>query len=212
MYDEEYSEIFITGRDGLPSKIMHRTLEKDLKGEHFSEVLEVGANKGEHLKHIQHTFDSYLMSDITKRLNSDELPANVSFQIQDVCNLTLPSNQFDLCIVTCVLQHVENPERAFRELLRVAKPGGLARILLQNDTTPTFQAIRKLSTVRRAKKFGVLDEVELFFAREHRNNFFSVAKLAEIIYKQHNFRSYSFPSKFMPAEIFRIIEFRKSFN
>ena len=102
MYEDEYEKLFITGRNGLASKIMHRLLERKLDRTHFSRVLEIGANKGEHLPHVRHPFDEYIMSDIEDRIDQNQLNERVSFSIQDVCNLQFPNNYFDRVIVTCV--------------------------------------------------------------------------------------------------------------
>lgn len=44
---------------------------------------------------------------------------------QDVQRLTFPDSSFDLCTSTDVLEHVQDGSRAFRELWRILKPGGL---------------------------------------------------------------------------------------
>ena len=95
MYNDEYEKLFITGRKGLASKIMHRLLERKLDNVHFSKVLEVGANKGEHLSHVRHPFDEYIMTDLRDHINQNQLNERVSFSIQDVCDLQFPSNYFD---------------------------------------------------------------------------------------------------------------------
>ena len=209
MYDKEYENLFITGRNGLASKIMHRLLEKGLDKEHFSRTLEIGANKGEHLKHVRHSFHQYVMTDIVNRVDPNLLSAKVTFEIADVGLLQFPDDFFDRIVVTCVIQHVENPESALVELLRVLKPNGNCRILLQSDSSILFRLIRTLTTVRFARKVGKKEEVQLFFAREHRNNYLNLITLSKYHYKAHNFNSIGWPIKVWPLEIFRIIEFKK---
>ena len=209
MYEDDYAKLFITGRNGLASKIMHRLLERGLDDQHFSKTLEIGANKGEHLPHVRHSYDEYILSDIVDRIDRNYLPKNVTFLSADVCNLPFPKNNFDRVIVTCVIQHVENPEKAFNELLRVLKPGGNCRILLQSDSSILFRLIRALTTLRYAKRANKLEEVQLFFAREHRNNYLNLITQARYVYKYNHFRSRGWPIKIWPIEIFRIIEFVK---
>ena len=209
MYEDEYEKLFITGRNGLASKIMHRLLERKLDRTHFSRVLEIGANKGEHLPHVKHPFDEYIMTDIEDRIDQNQLNERVSFSIQDVCDLQFPSNYFDRVIVTCVIQHVDYPERALNELLRVLKPGGNARILLQSDSSLLFRLIRALTTLRFARKVNKLEDVQLFFAREHKNNYLNLITIAKFVYRDSNFNSLGWPIKIWPLEIFRILEFRK---
>jgi ubiquinone/menaquinone biosynthesis C-methylase UbiE len=209
MYDSEYERLFITGRDGVASRIMHRLLERHLDSSHFPRTLEIGANKGEHLKHVRHSFDNYLMTDIVNRVNPNLLGSKVSFEISDVCKMQFPENCFDRIVVTCVIQHVDDPEIAFSELLRVLKPGGNCRILLQSDSSILFRLIRTLTTVRYAKNANKLEEVQLFFAREHRNNYLNLITLSRYAYKEHNYRSFAWPVKIWPLELFRVIEFKK---
>jgi phosphatidylethanolamine/phosphatidyl-N-methylethanolamine N-methyltransferase len=209
MYESDYGKLFVTGRNGIASKIMHRLLEHGLDGDHFSKTLEIGANKGEHLSHVRHSYDSYLLSDIVDRINHASLPQKASFVLADVCNLHFPDNHFDRVVVTCVIQHVDEPEKAFQELLRVLKPGGNCRILLQSDSSILFRLIRALTTLRYARKANKLEEVQLFFAREHKNNYLNLVTLSKYTYKDHGFRSRGWPIKLWPIEIFRIIEFKK---
>jgi ubiquinone/menaquinone biosynthesis C-methylase UbiE len=209
MYEDDYEKLFITGRDGVASKIMHRLLERRLDKFHFSRTLEVGANKGEHLRHVRHTYDEYILSDIVERIDHKLLDSKVSFKIADVCSLEFPDDYFDRIVVTCVIQHVADPERAFGELLRVLKPGGNCRILLQSDSSILFRLLRTLTTVRYARKANKTEEVQLFFAREHRNNYLNLITLARYKYKMHKYRSFSLPIRIWPLEIFRVIEFKK---
>jgi ubiquinone/menaquinone biosynthesis C-methylase UbiE len=210
MYEDDYEKLFITGRNGLASKIMHRLLESKLDSSFFSQTLEIGANKGEHLQHVRHAYDNYLQTDIVDRRNSRLLDHNVSFEIADVCDLHFSDNSFDRIVVTCVIQHVENPEKAFKELLRVLKPGGNCRVLLQSDSSLLFRLIRTLTTIRYAKRANKLEEVQLFFAREHRNNYLNLITLARYTFKNHSYKSYGWPIKIWPLEVFRIIEVKKS--
>lgn len=63
-------------------------------------------------------------------------------QCQDVQRLTFESNRFDVCTSTEVFEHVPDDRRAFREIVRVLRPGGLLLF-----TVPLSDAA---STVERA--------------------------------------------------------------
>jgi len=43
---------------------------------------------------------------------------------EDLENLTFPDHSFDLVITSDVMEHVYNPEKAFKEIYRTLKPGG----------------------------------------------------------------------------------------
>ena len=44
--------------------------------------------------------------------------------VGDIHNLSLPDNSVDAILCIAVLEHIEDPRRAMREMLRVIKPGG----------------------------------------------------------------------------------------
>src|SRR5262249_24169809 len=52
------------------------------------------------------------------------LRANVLFRVGDALDLPYPDGVFDVCRVETVLQHLADPLRAIRELVRVTRPGG----------------------------------------------------------------------------------------
>ncbi|MDR3048076.1 MAG: class I SAM-dependent methyltransferase [Bacteroidales bacterium] len=51
---------------------------------------------------------------------------NVSFKEDDICNSALPSNYFDIILSFDVLEHVSDPQKAFIQIQRILKPGGIA--------------------------------------------------------------------------------------
>jgi SAM-dependent methyltransferase len=54
--------------------------------------------------------------------------ANVRFVVGDVVALALPDASFDVVHAHQVLQHLEDPVAALREMRRVARPGGLVAV------------------------------------------------------------------------------------
>jgi ubiquinone/menaquinone biosynthesis C-methylase UbiE len=50
---------------------------------------------------------------------------NVTYSIGDVLSLSFPDNSFDIVHAHQVLQHVSDPVLALKEMVRVAKPGGI---------------------------------------------------------------------------------------
>jgi phosphatidylethanolamine/phosphatidyl-N-methylethanolamine N-methyltransferase len=203
MYNSLYNEIFISAKKGSAKNIMHKFLEKNLNS-HYPRVLEIGANNLEHYDFVKHSFDRYLATDIRVPLNLDlnMLPGKVEFSVADVCNLeSLNNDSFDRVFSTCVIQHVLDPEAAFREMFRVTKIGGRIDILIQNDIGPLFKLIRKWTTLRNAKKYNLLNEVELFFAREHRNNLSNIITIIRLLTKNQNFSIASWPLNFSISTI-----------
>ena len=68
----------------------------------------------------------------------------------DICNIEFPDNSFDIIICSHVLEHVEDDQKAMRELSRTLKPGGWAILMVpvsgtttQEDKTITDKAERE---------------------------------------------------------------------
>jgi ubiquinone/menaquinone biosynthesis C-methylase UbiE len=53
---------------------------------------------------------------------------NVSYVVTDAHALDLPDDSFDVVHAHQVLQHVDDPVQALREMSRVCKPGGLVAV------------------------------------------------------------------------------------
>src|SRR5262249_20717205 len=50
----------------------------------------------------------------------------------DLSNLPFPSESFDMVISRSVVEHLEDPERVFREFHRVLRPGGKGIVVTPN--------------------------------------------------------------------------------
>lgn len=59
--------------------------------------------------------------------------ANLSFQQGDVYQLDLPDQSFDFVYARFLFQHLQHPERALGEALRVLRPGGVMAIADVDD-------------------------------------------------------------------------------
>ena len=68
---------------------------------HFSKVLEVGAGTCEHIKHVRHSFDEYLNTDLHPQMSSaklaskDEGGGKIHFSQEDANKLSFENNSFD---------------------------------------------------------------------------------------------------------------------
>lgn len=60
----------------------------------------------------------------------------VVFHVCDARNLPFPDGTFDFVVCTEVLEHVEGWEKAFGELRRVLKPGGVLALSVPNILSP----------------------------------------------------------------------------
>lgn len=63
--------------------------------------------------------------------------ANVSFETGNVTALPFEDGEFDVTVSRYAFHHLENPEIAFREMVRVTRPGG--RIVVADAAPPTVK-------------------------------------------------------------------------
>ena len=125
-YKEQYQTCTYCNAAGVSQKIMHKSIEKNHRSKkYFDSVLEIGANRGEHLQFVRHGFRSYVLTDINNfdivDLSPTEQRKGLKFQVEDACSLSFSSEYFDRVLCSCVLHHVLDAESALLELRRVLK-------------------------------------------------------------------------------------------
>ena len=204
-YRDNYNRINATAvPNSLSNRILHKLIEKPFKTNANLEILEVGANAGEHLPYVAADFSNYTMTDIrplvdNKTLNEIrsryKVKGSVNFQIADVQNLPFEDQTFDRVISTCLFHHLDRPLDAFKEVRRVANIGGTISILIPNDPGIMYRLLRGLTSVRAAKQEGLHHEVQLVHAIEHRNHFLQLKTLLEYQFKKDIISISSFPLK-----------------
>jgi ubiquinone/menaquinone biosynthesis C-methylase UbiE len=179
---------------------MHTAMEFRYRTLHFEKCLEIGGNKGEHLNFVAHDFTEYFLTDI-KEVSLDELvtgaPArSIKLAKEDCHKLTFPSEMFDRTISTCVLHHLNDPLEALGEIRRVTKKGGAITLMVPNDPGIIYRLARWCTSVRRAKRIGKRDELELVHAIEHRNHFLQIYRFILTIFKEDKIQIRQFPFLF----------------
>ena len=189
----EYEEIYLEGFSGKSKDAIHKIMEKPFKNRTFKKVLELGALSGYHKKFVEHNFDLYIESDIL--LKNDEVKAeNYKLIYQDAENLKdFSDNSVDRVIATCLVSHLNNPEKCLIEINRVLKKGGVASIWVAND--PSF-SLRALQIIFRKRKFkkNNLDYDALQF-RQHINYFTRINFLLYDVFKEYKIIKSEMPFK-----------------
>lgn len=76
---------------------------------------------------------------------------NVRFEVGNLYEIPFPAASFDAVFANTVLEHVSDPGRAMREMLRVLKPGGVVGLadpdygtLIQEPSTPLSIELREI--------------------------------------------------------------------
>jgi phosphatidylethanolamine/phosphatidyl-N-methylethanolamine N-methyltransferase len=201
-YDEYYSSCVYCNAAGFGQRFMHRSIEhKRGASSHFNRVLEIGANRGEHLQYVLHSFNEYFLTDIRSFdqtvLSPSETRSGLIFQREDACKLSFADNYFDRVLCSCVLHHVENAEAALTELRRVLKTSGKADVFLSSDPGFLFRLGRYLGPVREAKKLGLDGVKRLLDARDHRNHVAGLTRLIRYVFRNDEVTERSYPVPFM---------------
>ena len=201
-YSEQYQSCTYCNAAGFSQRFMHRSIEQNHKENvHFDSVLEIGANRGEHLEYVRHTFDSFFLTDIEAYdksvLPDTEMRTGLVFQREDATRLSFKDQTFNRVSCSCVLHHVSDAESALTELRRVLKNGGSADIFLSSDPGFLFRLGRYIGPVREAKKLGLDGVKRLVDARDHRNHVAGLTRLIRHVFRNDSIREQSYPVRYM---------------
>jgi phosphatidylethanolamine/phosphatidyl-N-methylethanolamine N-methyltransferase len=215
-YKEFYSQMMGHDSTGLMSflwKYPHKVMEKPFKSNSRLRILELGFGEGEHLKFVKSDFSEYLATDIDQvRLEklSAKLPSKVSTQRVDASLLPFDEETFDRVIATCLIAHLQEPEKSLMEWRRVLKPGGSISIYVPCEPGFSLRLFRKLVTAPKAKKLG-FEGFNLYISRDHVNDAFRILNIAAETFRADRqklvFRPFFLPSWYL--NLFCVIQVRK---
>lgn len=175
-FSEIYDEAnYVSPIQSWVMRSSHKASEKRFgTTDKFSRVLEIGAGTGEHVKHIRHDFDEYVLSDldphtleVAKKKLGNSLGDRLRFDVQSGATLTYTDNSFDRVVATHVLEHIFPPHLAIKEWVRVLKHRGVLSILIPTDPGLAWRAARHLGPRKSLTKKGLA--YDYIMAREHVN-------------------------------------------
>ena len=186
------NRIHSLGLFGRANDSLHRALERDRRTGAFRDVLEIGSGDLEHLAYVEHDCARYRAVDL--RAPSDpsvamsSRPPNIAaveVLQMDGTNLDFPDATFDRVLATCVIMHVERPDLALVEWLRVTKPGGVVDFLVPCDPGLVLRLFRWLVNERTAMRFGVSRrEYRLLNALDHISSFARIDELVQMVVRE----------------------------
>ena len=112
---------------------LKRTMLEALRPAPGQRVLDVGCGPGDDVREIAVRLvpggfaagldrSAVMIDEARRRSATVDLP--VEFHTGDACSLPFPDNSFDACRAERTLVHVDDPNRAVAEMVRVTRPGG----------------------------------------------------------------------------------------
>lgn len=182
-------------RSGASGFVMNRfqtMMEKPFsKDRHFPLTVEVGSGSGVHLRHVRHSYDQYLMTDIRDYGRESVTDSRTPFLLANAEVLPFANGSVDRLISTCLLHHVTNPLAALSQWRNAVRPGGVITIFLPCDPGFMWLLGRRFGPRRRAVKRGV--DYDFLMALSHRNHVGSLIAILNRVFKQDQVRRMGFP-------------------
>jgi len=144
LYDEyRFGDFSYGSKREAYESLLFELLAKAAPG---TELFDVGCGKG-------YWLDAYMRAGIQKdRITCVDLaPANVEelrqrgfrAEVGNVLELEFPDHASDLTVSIGVIHHTHDPFKAFRELVRITKPGGVIYLNVYNKLHPYYYVVHK---------------------------------------------------------------------
>jgi SAM-dependent methyltransferase len=144
----------------------------------------IGVVNGEHLDFVEYGFDRYFLLDLRSNNLDPKWTGDRRIQrlVGDAEDVPFPDKTFDSIIVTCLLHHVNNPEKVLLEINRLLKSGGSATIFLPCDPGLLVRFARFLTTARKASRLG-FKGYSMMIVREHRNHIGGLLTMLKFVFR-----------------------------
>jgi phosphatidylethanolamine/phosphatidyl-N-methylethanolamine N-methyltransferase len=198
------------GISKLLSEYPHRMMESEFKDNKNLNILEIGVGDFEHLPFVTKNFNKYVGVDLRYPKNLLNLKGKkVEFVKSDAHSLPFENNSFDRIIATCLIVHLDNPESAIDEWMRILKPGGKLTMYIALEPSIFLQIFRKLYMSKKARKMG-FEGYNLFIARDHVTYGLRIINIIKAKFSdRHNFKYRPLPFPFWFINAFCIAEIDK---
>ena len=192
-YQKHYLQIINQGPVGFISKIVHWSMEHlpysvTRLRMNPQVILELGAGHGQHLQFVKKSYSEYLMTDLR--------PENIPVQLArggikiynesvDAHKLPFPDDRFDRVIATCLLIHLQDPQKALEEWKRVLKNDGTLTIYIPCETGLLLRIAQQLSTRRSQRKLGI--DAEYLHRIEHPYSYLYLKSMIQHVFNENLF-------------------------
>lgn len=193
-HNQNYEKVLNSGTVGLVKSKIHKLMEEQAKHSYNVKILELGAGSGFHKQFVAH-YGEYWESDI--KVQKDVIEGSIKQLKLDAQNLhPLPDNNFSRVIMTCLIAHLENPEKALNEARRVVENKGYISIWVPTETSIFLRTMQRISTRKKSKKLGHNYDSEHYL--EHRNYYLFLRALLTKVFVNDEIIKYRFPFKLLP--------------
>jgi len=123
---------------GYQQRRLHSTIFEFLNINESDLVLEIGCGKGDLTEKLSKKYKKIVALDISsvgvkKARERVDVDYNYEFLVADATKLPFDSNQFDVVIISEVLEHVVDQARCIHEIYRVIKPNGYLMLTTPNS-------------------------------------------------------------------------------
>ena len=163
-------------------------------------IIDLGCGTGTFTKKLLNLSDDVFGCDISEKsiIKARKLNSKIKFINEDIENLSLTNETFDIVILSGVLHHFENSNKVLLESKRILKKGGLLFAFDPNLHNPFFWLYRRKKSFFYSLK-GVTENEEPL-TKKH---IFKSMKLAE--FNQINVYGISnMPFKYIDSKILRV--------
>lgn len=194
-YEKQYDFLFWKGFVGALVGTAHKIMEfRYKKTDRFNTILEVGAGQGQHLRFVKCEYSTYFCTDLIAPRIEKELNAKIKISSEDAQKLSFADASFDRVVATCLLPHLDFPDKALREWRRVLKPNGVLTIYIATDPGFMLRFFRTVLVATKAKKAGFGNHLQTSHI-EHRNSYLLCKTLikANFAFDNVKLRRYPFP-------------------
>lgn len=137
---------------GTSQTAIYTAVAERIHGTHAATLVDVGCGRGELWPYIRHACDRYVGVD---GLAYEGFPAAGRLVRADLDQaIPIADGVADAVITVETIEHLENPRAFMRELVRVARPGGLVLV-----TTPNQLSAMSLMTLVLRQRFASFQDV-----------------------------------------------------
>lgn len=167
-YDQEYYREWLSGQAARRARIWRRRMDRIEHWKPVGRLLDVGCGEGTFLELAKDRGWLIEGTEIS-RYAADRVSARLGCPIfcGDLGEAGYPDNHFDVATAWHVLEHMADPQKCLRDILRVLKPDGILILAVPNVNDRLMRIAYRIARRRKYRLFSTQDrEVHLYHFSE----------------------------------------------